>query len=500
MENQKVKKCSSKNHIDLEAINYCQECKINMCTKCSNFHSEIFGNHHLEKLITETNDIFDGFCSEKNHNLELEFFCITHNQLCCAACLCKIKNKGKGQHNECKVCNIEEIKNKKKNELDKNINILEDFTKIIESTINELKEINEEINKNKESLQIEVQKIFTKIRCALNEREDKLLSEIEKQYNELYFKEEMIKKGEKLPKKMNSSLEKGKIVNNEWDNDNKLNYIIFNCVNIENNIKEINEINDCIKKFRATNRKIKFFPEEEEFHQNLKIIDSFGEIRTINDLQLKEMIQESPISLENNIKICNEKIIPIRLIEEIRPIEEKINTKRKKGKKFEDDISKFIRVFKEQYGEYYYNNIQTQLIYDARRDGDNYQYCHLKCNNIPNTFSLIITDNGAKFVFFRSIPIDGDGPWRQDNKAFFFSYDENKVYKIRKEKYVIGFDNTFFVQTIGFGLSGNILNDKHSYNQKKLNENYEGFTEDYELTFGKEEFYVKRFEVYQLTY
>ena len=499
MENQKVKKCSSKNHKDLEAINYCQECKINMCTKCSNFHSEIFGNHHIEKLSTETNEIFDGFCSEKNHNLELEFFCITHNQLCCAACLCKIKNKGKGQHNECQVCNIEEIKNKKKNELDKNINILEDFTKIIESTINELKEINEEINKNKESLMVEVQKIFTKIRCLLNEREDKLLSEIEKQYNELYFKEEMIKRSEKLPKKMNSSLEKGKIVNNEWDNDDKLNYIIFNCVNIENNIKEINEINDCIKKYKATNSRIKFFPEEEEFNRNLNIIKTFGEIRTINDLKLIDI--EPMEKIDNNIKIYNEEIRPIKVIEEIRPIEEKSNKKCKKGKKmFEDDISKFVRVFKEQYGEYYYNNIETKLIYDARRDGDNYKFCHSKCNNIPNTFSIIITDNGAKFGFFRSIPIDGDGPWRVDNKAFFFSYDKNKIYKIRKEKYVIGFDNTFFVQTIGFGLSGNILNDKYSYNQKKLNENFEGFTEDYELTFGKEEFYVKRFEVYQLKY
>ena len=346
---------------------------------------------------------------------------------------------------------------------------------------------------------VEVQKIFTKIRCEINEREDKLLSEIEKQYNELYFKEEMIKRSEKLPKKMNSSLEKGKIVNNEWDNDDKLNYIIFNCVNIENNIKEINEINDCIKKYKATNSRIKFLPEEEEFNRYLDIIESFGEIRTINDLKLIGI--EPMENIDNNIKIFNEEIRPIKEIEEIRPIEEKSNKKCKKGKKmFEDDISKFVRVFKEKYEEYYYNNIETKLIYDARRDGDGYKFCHSKCNNIPNTFSIIITDNGAKFGFFRSIPIDGDGPWRVDNKAFFFSYDKNKIYKIRKEKYVIGFDNTFFVQTIGFGLSGNILNDKYSYNQKKLNENFEGFTEDYELTFGKEEFYVKRFEVYQLKY
>ena len=46
-----------------------------------------------------------------------------------------------------------------------------------------------------------------------------------------------------------------------------------------------------------------------------------------------------------------------------------------------------------------------------------------KCNNIPNTFSILITNNGAKFGFFKSIPINGDGPWREDNNAFFFSYD-----------------------------------------------------------------------------
>ena len=192
---------------------------------------------------------------------------------------------------------------------------------------------------------VEVQKIFTKIRCALNEREDKLLSEIEKQYNELYFKEEMIKRSEKLPKRMNSSLEKGKIVNNEWDNDDKLNYIIFNCVNIENNIKEINEINDCIKKYKVTNSRIKFLPEEEEFNRYLDIIKSFGEIRTINDLKLIGI--EPMENIDNNIKIFNEEIRPIKEIEEIRPIEEKSNKKCKKGKKmFEDDISKFVRVFK----------------------------------------------------------------------------------------------------------------------------------------------------------
>ena len=331
MENKKDKKCSLKNHKDLDAIKYCQECKINMCTKCSNFHSEIFANHNLDILIAETNELFRGFCFEENHNLELEFFCITHNKLCCAACLCKIKNKGKGQHNKCNVCNIEEIKERKKNELVKNINILEDYSKMIEKTINEFKEINEEIDKNKESLQQKVQNIFTKIRCALNEREDKILLEIEKQYNELYFKEEMIKNCEKLPKKFNLYLERGKIVNNEWDNDNKLNYIIFNCVKIENNIKEYKKLTDCIENYNTTNRKICFFPEDEEFEKILKSIESFGEIKSINDLPLLDVMAES-FQFENcepPLITKDKNIVHNKEIKEI----ERINNKKKKKKK-----------------------------------------------------------------------------------------------------------------------------------------------------------------------
>ena len=276
------KKCSLKNHEDLLAINYCQECKIRMCHKCTNFHKEIFEHHHMNKLVQESNEVFNGFCPEKGHNLELEFFCKSHNQLCCAACLCKIKSKGKGQHSECEVCTIEEIKETKKRELAENINILEKFTKTADATINELKAIYEEINKNKEDLKHEVQTIFTKIRTKINEREDKIMMEIEKQYNELYFKEEILKKSEKLPKKMCASLEKGKAVSKEWENANKLNYIIYNCIGIENNIKEMNEINDCINKYKETNCKIKFFPEEEEMNQKLKEIESFGEIKKLS--------------------------------------------------------------------------------------------------------------------------------------------------------------------------------------------------------------------------
>ena len=162
-----------------------------------------------------------------------------------------------------------------------------------------------------------------------------------------------------------------------------------------------------------------------------------------------------------------------------------------------------VRIIKVQLNEYKNKNKnkRTKLIYNAQRDGGNYKYCHDKCNKTPNTFSIVTTNKEHKFGFFKSIPINGDGPWVNDDKAFFFSYDKNKIYKVQKGIYAIGFDNSCFIQTKVFTLSGNILTDKFiCVNKNEMNKNFEGFTEDYELNCGEKEFYVKKFEVYQLEY
>ena len=119
-----VKKCSSKKHQENNAINYCQECKIYMCNKCDDYHSEIFQNHHIYKLDKDISLIFTGFCKEENHLDKLEYFCKNHNILCCASCITKIKKNGKGQHHDCDICLINEIKEEKKNKLKDNIKSL----------------------------------------------------------------------------------------------------------------------------------------------------------------------------------------------------------------------------------------------------------------------------------------------------------------------------------------------------------------------------------------
>ncbi len=206
-----------------------------------------------------------------------------HNQLCCAACLSKIKDKINGQHTNCNVCSIEEIENEKKSKLKENIKYLEDCSTKIENSINKLKILFEETNKNKEELKIKVSKIFTQIRNVINDREDKILLEIDNKFDDLYFKEEIIHHCENLPSKIKKSQEKGKLIEKEWNN-NKLNALLNDCINIENTMEQIKEMNESIEKCNSNKIKINFLPEKEnELNEFLEKIKIFGKLEVNNE-------------------------------------------------------------------------------------------------------------------------------------------------------------------------------------------------------------------------
>ena len=64
-----------------------------MCNKCENVHSELCQNHSPYRLNKDIKNIFTGICFRENHLNKLEYFCKTHNELCCANCITKIKGK-----------------------------------------------------------------------------------------------------------------------------------------------------------------------------------------------------------------------------------------------------------------------------------------------------------------------------------------------------------------------------------------------------------------------
>ena len=53
---EKNKTCSKKLHEKIMAIIYCQDCKIYMCDKCKQLHSDLFDLHHIINLDKNINN------------------------------------------------------------------------------------------------------------------------------------------------------------------------------------------------------------------------------------------------------------------------------------------------------------------------------------------------------------------------------------------------------------------------------------------------------------
>ena len=269
-------KCSFNEHKNIDAIKLCCNCKIYMCNKCEKLHSGLFINHSLYGLDQDSNVIFSDVCKQENHFNKLEYFCKDHNLLCCSSCIVKVKKKGRGQHAECNVCILEDIKSEKKDILQNNTKELENISDSLQSSIKKLKETLDEINKDKEELKIKIQKIFTELRTNLNNREDELLSKVDEKFGEITFNEERMRDIEKLPNKIKISLEKVKHINNGWDDENKLSSIINDCIYIENNLKDIKLVNSTNINYTPLN--LEFYPDKENLNEFINTIKNFGDI------------------------------------------------------------------------------------------------------------------------------------------------------------------------------------------------------------------------------
>ena len=147
MKNITNKKCSFEGHKNIDAISYCSKCDIYICEKCRDYHNNLINRNHKQINLynKENNDENIEICLEQNHQEKLEYFCRTHNKLCCRACVTKIKGLGNGQHSECNICFIKDISKERKNKLKQNIIYLENNKTSFDSLINKLRIIYKEI-------------------------------------------------------------------------------------------------------------------------------------------------------------------------------------------------------------------------------------------------------------------------------------------------------------------------------------------------------------------
>ena len=272
-----IKKCSLEEHKEIDAISFCQECKVYMCNKCKNTHSGFLKTHHTFDLNQKTTSQFIGICKRNNHFLNLEYFCKTHNILCCVACISKLEGKGNGKHKNCDICFIEDIKNDKQKSFNDNFEKLKEKLKLIEEIIrnNAVK-----MEKNKEQAKKEIQAIFTKIRNEINKKEDELLLLVDKKFSELFLDKEKIKKNEIKINYIKKNIKDSKINDNDWNEKDKLSLLINNYLNIEKDIISIDNLkkNREEKNKNFNNKKLKI-----NDIKLYKILNSFTESAIVNN-------------------------------------------------------------------------------------------------------------------------------------------------------------------------------------------------------------------------
>ena len=291
-----------------------------------------------------------------------------------------------------------------------------------------------------------IQKIFTKLRNEINNREDQLLLDVDKKFEELYFNEDIIKESEKLPNKIKISLEKGKLIDINWK-ENKLNSLINDCLNIENNIENINKINKSLNKCNSFNFNIKFYPEEDGINQLLETIKNFG---IINDKPPK--IFDSKIEFDEKL------------------------------------VLSWLN----------YKNIKSELLFRKTRDGSTSNDFHNKCDNKGITIIFIETTKGYKFGGYTELEWDNTG-YKTDKSTFLFSFNNNQKYIARNNNSSI-YCNSNYGPYFGCGHPEiylyKTLNKGQSYDYSDENT----FVLGRKLTNGEEYWDVKELEVHKIIY
>ena len=309
MDEVSINKCYYNEHSEQTATNYCFKCKKFLCETCSTSHFDTNPKHNLFSVEKDLNLNFTGYCTEGNHPNKLDYYCSTHNNLCCAACLCKIKEKGDGQHTECNVCYIEDIKDAKKKMLNNNLKLLKKYSLNMKKMLSDIDNIFERVNPIKEEIIQIIKNIFDNFRKLLNIREKELLDEVESIYGENFFNQKSIKECSKFPTKIKYNMDKGKNVLEIWEDaekNGKLNLLINDSINIEKSVSEIQNVKDKINSLNNKSQ-IQFCVQDDDIEEISEKIKNLGKVVFYN---YRYMFNQCPsdISEKKRFKITGDKL------------------------------------------------------------------------------------------------------------------------------------------------------------------------------------------------
>ena len=211
-----------------------------------------------------------------------------------------------------------------------------------------------------------------------------------------------------------------------------------------------------------------------------------------------------------------------KLKEEIKTIKEELNTIKQKQTENDEIIKKLLKINEDKEElkkinskilttpeQFHFieklinedNNLtikklELKLLYRATRDGGSSLQFHKKCDDINNTITLVKTKTGYIFGGFTTKKWNGN-EYKNDDKAFCFSFDLNKKYNSKKTNNSIYcsrgigpcFGDAFFwVNNNCFSEGGVITEFNICYdNQKEKNE----------INNGQQKFAIEEVEVFQ---
>ena len=172
----------------------------------------------------------------------------------------------------------------------------------------------------------------------------------------------------------------------------------------------------------------------------------------------------------NNLKEQN-KI----LLEEIKNIKQQCQLKETK---FGNNICIKSAIMKENEFDYIKDAIEFRLnkkikeiikLYQASIDGGEVSAFHSKCDNIPNTLTIIKSEGNKRFGGFTSLTWESSysNKWKDDKNAFLFSLDKKQIYPYKNsDKRAIccnRYQGPCFGNGHDIGIIGNIIKETKLY-------------------------------------
>ena len=151
-------------------------------------------------------------------------------------------------------------------------------------------------------------------------------------------------------------------------------------------------------------------------------------------------------------------------------------------------------------------NIKYNLIYRASRDGDYTTKFQEKCKGHFHQLVCIKTTDLNIFGGYTDIGFQSRaGGIYNDDEAFVFSFDKQKIYNIKKGKEAI-YDKSDHGPFFGNYNDGYCIFTAQNQNLLKCtcqiyaNSPFDGFTSNYELNQGKSEFFIQELEVFEVLF